>query len=144
MLLVFFWNSLDRIDCNTSLVVPTILECDITKDFSHGQGRVDVSYPCARTMTWFWYLMGFKSSLPQLVWYWKALLLLMMMMISCGEQQWEKVRFSPKIMLFPKHFIFCSILLHPSICTTYYYILWYYKGRSISMEPPCQSKASSW
>uniref|UniRef100_A0A0A9F8P2 Uncharacterized protein n=1 Tax=Arundo donax TaxID=35708 RepID=A0A0A9F8P2_ARUDO len=31
---------------------------------SHGQGCVEVSYPRARTMT----LMGFISSLPQLVW----------------------------------------------------------------------------
>ena len=38
------------------------------KRFSHGQGCVEVSYPRSRTMTWLRDLMGFNSSLPQLVW----------------------------------------------------------------------------
>ena len=35
---------------------------------SHGQSRVEACYPCARTMSWLRDLMGFTSSLPQLVW----------------------------------------------------------------------------
>uniref|UniRef100_A0A452XWY3 Uncharacterized protein n=1 Tax=Aegilops tauschii subsp. strangulata TaxID=200361 RepID=A0A452XWY3_AEGTS len=35
---------------------------------SHGQGCVEACYSCARTMSWLRDLMGFTSSLPQLVW----------------------------------------------------------------------------
>uniref|UniRef100_A0A453F0U7 Uncharacterized protein n=1 Tax=Aegilops tauschii subsp. strangulata TaxID=200361 RepID=A0A453F0U7_AEGTS len=35
---------------------------------SHGQGCVEACYPCARTMSWSRDLMGFTSSLSQLVW----------------------------------------------------------------------------
>src|SRR3954467_8788916 len=35
---------------------------------SSGQGCVEVSYPRARTVIWLRYLLGFSSSLPQLVW----------------------------------------------------------------------------
>ena len=33
-----------------------------------GQGCVEVGYSRAKAMTWFRYLLGFSSSLPQLVW----------------------------------------------------------------------------
>ena len=35
---------------------------------SHGQWCVEACYQCARTMSWSRDLMGFTSSLPQLVW----------------------------------------------------------------------------
>jgi hypothetical protein len=44
------------------------IQIGLHQRFSHGQGCVELSYPRARTITWFQYLMGFNSSLPQLVW----------------------------------------------------------------------------
>src|SRR3954465_2412868 len=48
---------------------------------SSGQGCVEVSYPRARTVIWLRYLLGFSSSLPQLVWDRRALLLLLLLLL---------------------------------------------------------------
>ena len=56
---------------------------NITKELA--MDRAAFSYPCARTMTWFRDLMGFNSSLPQLVWEKKASLLLLLLLLLIFE-----------------------------------------------------------